>query len=332
MTVEEVVERLLETVGGQIVVCNILAGVQNGLVDVAWTTEVLASMGKIGSDADHADPTRFLGLLDGLRTRPPTASPSGLPDIKLGCTAAPVPFKVEVTNVLPAWLLGRLMSRDDKRRFVRENLALPRSRTDVLSPRMMEKWQNEPAAVRTVRANPAAELGRRDDVVWFTRRSAFKKALAAIPTSLRAQRARDLLGLVHHHEGAMLAAMHFQPPTLSACPSARPTFADAGTHTRFKAWPDDEPARRDRSWGRTVDLSALNAHAASVDGCPERIARSTRGDALTNGATFEFELLGAVQATTDQGDDEFASRLSKGRSAAELGTELNALTRVHTGA
>ena len=332
LTTAQVVERLLETVGGQIVVCNVLTGIQNGLVDSVWAAEALALMGEIGSDADYADPTRLLGLLDDLRTRPSTASSSGLPDIKLGSTDAPAPFEVEVTSVLPAWLLGKLMSRDDKRRLMRENLALPRSRGDVLSPRMVNKWRNEPAEVRTVRANPAAELGRQDDVVWFTRRSALKEALAAVPDSLHAQRARDVLGLVHQQEGAMLAAMHFQPPTLSACPSARPTFADAGgRHTRFKAWPDDELARRDRSWGRTVDLRALNAHAASVDGCPERIARSTRGDALANGATFEFELLGTVQATADQGDADFATRLSNGRSAAELGTELNALTSAHTG-
>ena len=332
LTIEQVVERLLETTGGQIVACNILAGVQNGLVDVAWAAKVLALMGKVGGVADYDDPTQFLGLLDVLRTRPSTASPSDLPDIRLGSADAPAPFEVEVSSVLPAWILGKQIFRDDRRRLRRAGLTLPRSATHVLSADVVNEWRNAPAQVRTVRAHPAAEFGRREDVIWFTRRSALKEALAAVPTNLHAQRTRDLLGLVHHQEGAMLAAMHFQPPTLSACPSARPTFADAGAgRTRFKAWPDGESARRDRSWGRTVDLPALNAHAPSVDGCPERIAKSTKGDSLASGATFEFELLGAVQTTADQGDVEFARRLSKGRSTAELGTELNALISAHTG-
>ena len=56
MTTEEVVERLLETVGGQIVACNVVAGVQSGLVDAAWATGVLAWMGKLGGHEDYAAP------------------------------------------------------------------------------------------------------------------------------------------------------------------------------------------------------------------------------------------------------------------------------------
>ena len=142
------------------------------------------------------------------------------------------------------------------------------------------------------------------------------------------------MGLVHHEDGAMLAAMHFQPLTLSAHPSARPTFADAGCHRRFKTWPDDEAAQKERGWGRTVDLRALHAAAASVDGCPERIAKSIPGHSLANGATFEFELLGAVRASADQGDAAdaaFAMGLSNGRTVAELGTELSTLIGIHEG-
>ena len=331
LTTEQVVERLLETTGGQIVACNILGGVQNGLVDAAWVFEVLTWMGRAGSHADYADPTRFLRLLDDLRTRPSNVAPLGVPDIRLGSTDAPAPFGEEVSWVQPAWILDTLMSGDDRQRLARENLALPRSSADILSTATLNEWQNKPAEARTVRVKPAVTLGRSHDVVWFTRRSVFKEALDTVSPHARGQRACELLGL-HHQEGAILAAMHFQPLALSACPSARPTFADAGSrNTRFKTWPDGEAARMDRSWGRTVDLHALNARAASVDGCPERIVKSTTGDSLAKDATFEFELLGAVQATVDQRDAEFARRLSNGRSIAELGTELNALIRVRAG-
>ena len=136
---------------------------------------------------------------------------------------------------------------------------------------------------------------------------------------------RDLLGLVHREEGDMLAAMHFQPHTLSACLSKRPTFADAGRNVRFRAWPDGDAARKDRSWGRTVDLRAFRA-AASMDGCPERVAKSIDAPLLAHGATFEFELLGAVDAPDLGNDAAFVKKLANGRTVAELGVELKTLT------
>lgn len=336
LTREQVVERLLETAGGQIVACNVLAGVRNGLVDATWATDVLAWMGKIGNDPDYADPMRFLRVLDDLKTHrlPSEALAAGLPDIRLCGTRAPAPFEVEVSCVLPAWLLGRLMTSEDKQRLAREGLALPKSRADLLAPAILYEWQSRPPDVRTVRMDPGSTLGRHHSVVWFTPRAALLEALDAVVPSARAQRTRDLLGLVHQQEGVMLAAMHFQPPTLTACPSARPTFADAGCHMRFKAWPDGDAARNERTWGHTVDLQALDAAAASVDGGPERIAKSIDGHSLSNEAAFEFELLGAVQASADQGeaaDAAFATRLSDGRTVAELGTELRTLLGAQEG-
>lgn len=326
MTKDQVIERLLETVGGQIVACNVVAGLQNGLVDAGWATDVLAWMGKLGSHEYYDEPTKFLRVLDDLRMHQrPTISPSHLPDVRLGGIGAPFPFDVEVSHILPAWKLRELTSDEDRRRLAREGLALPWSKPDVLAPDL-DEWQRKPVGDRRIRVNPAATFGRLHDVVWFTRRAELDDALTEVPPSLHAQRVRDLLGLVHHQEGAMLAAMHFQPPTLSACPSARPTFADAGCNVRFKAWPDDEVAREEHSWGRTVDLRALNAAAASVDGCPERVAKSINGHSLAHGATFEFELLGAVDASDPGDDDAFVKRLSYGRTVAELGIELKTLT------
>ena len=334
LTTEQVIGRLLESAGGQIIACNVVAGIQNGLVDPAWAADVLAWMGTLASHEHHADPKRFLRALDDLKMRRhPTASlPPDLPDIRLCGVDAPVPFEVEVSCILPAWMLRMLIFGEDKQRLRREGLALPRSPADHLAPAVAEEWRSKPAHVRTVRVNRASTVGRHHSVVWFTRRTALADALAAVAPSARAQRTRDLLGLVQHQEGAMLAAMHFQPPTLSACPSARPTFADAGCHTRFKAWPDDEAARQERRWGWTVDLDALSASAMSVDGCPERIAKSIDGDSLSDGAAFEFELLGTVQAPAAQGDAAdapFARRLLNGRTVPELGAELKTLTGPH---
>ena len=321
LTTDQVVERLMETVGGQIVACNMVAGIQNGLVDAPWTTEVLAWMGKLGDHQDYA--TNFLQVLDDLRLR---SRPSSHPDIRLRGADAPSPFDVEVSHVLPVRKLWDLMSREDQGRLGRGDLASKWSEAEP--PTIdVDRWRHKPTRARLVRVHPQATLGPPHGVVWFTSRAALNASLAAVPLGSHAQRTRDLLGLVHHQEGVTLAAMHFQPPVLSACPSARPTFADAGGDARrFKAWPDDEAARSERRWGRTVDLRALSESAPSVDGCPERVTKSIdRG--LPNDATFEFELLGTVDAAADQDDAAFARRLKNGRTAAELGAELRALTQ-----
>ena len=329
LTAEQVVERLLESVGGQIVACNVAAGIQNGLVDAAWATKVLAWIGTLGALEDYREPAQLVRALDDLQTRgfPPSASlPSDPPDIRLGGVDASVPFEVEVSCVLPAWRLVGLVLDQDRQRLVRAGLALPRSSTDVLTAAMVDQWQRSPARARMVRLDPAATLGRQHSVIWFAPRESLEAALATEVPNAHAQRARDLLGLVHHQEGTMLAAMHFQPPTLSARASARPTFADAGGHTRFKTWPDGGAARSQRDWGHTVDLRALDASDASLDGCPERVIASIDDGALSNDATFELEMLGPVRTpVADGGDAAFAKRLLNGRTVTDLSTELMAL-------
>ena len=332
LATEQVIDRLLESVGGQIVACNIMAGAEHGLVDPAWAADVLGWMSRLGAHEDYAGPAQLVRALDDLRTHrlaPGVAMPAELPDLRLGGVDDAVPFEVEASCVLPAWLLGKVMLGEDKQRLAREGLALPRSSADPLATNVVDEWCRKPAEARVVRFNPASSLGRPRSVVWFTRRDALDDALAEDAPQARAQRTRDLLGLVHVKEGAMLAAMHFPPRTLSACASARPTFLDAGSHARFKAWPDGVAARNQRGWGFTVDLGALDRASASVDGCPERITKSFGGGAVGNGALFEFELLGTVQTPAAHGtasDAAFAKRLLNRRTVTELGAELKAIS------
>ena len=333
LTTAQVIERLLQSAGGQIVVCNIVAGIENRLIDPRWATEVLAWMGTLGADESYADPARFVQALDRLRMHlhsPAASLPSALPDIRLGGIDAPAPFEVEVSCILPAYVVGNMMLSRDQRRRAREGLADPISSIDFGTRAAVEEWQSKPARARMVQFDPAVRLGHQHSVVWFTRRDALEDALASDDTRSRAQRARDLLGLVHRQQGDMLAAMHFSPLTLSECVSARPTFADAGSHVRFKTWPDSQAARNQRSWGRTVDLHALGTSRSSVDGCPERTTKSIDGTAFSNDAIFELELLGAVEASSGQGDStdvDFARKLLNGRPVTELGETLKALAQ-----
>lgn len=331
LNADQVIDRLLQCAAGQIVACNIVAGVENRLIDRRWVSEVLALMGALGDLDGYAEPMQFVRALDDLKTRtyrPDVSLPTEQLDIRMHGAAEPTPFEVEVSCVLPAWVLGKVMSSEDKRRLAREGLSMPTSPTDFLADSTIGEWRNRPRSTRTARLDPASSLGRQHSVVWFTRRDALEEALAAEDAFNLAQRTRDLLGLVHHQQGAMLSVLHFPPRTMSACLSCRPTFADASSHARFKTWPDGDAARTLLDWGNTVDLRALDAAATSVDGCPERVTKTFEGRSLSNAGTFEFDLLGAVQTPlgrNDAADTTFANRLMNGLTASDIGAKLKAM-------
>ena len=326
LNTNQVIDSLMRCTAGQIVACNVLAGVEHQLVDRAWVKETLAWMGRLGAHADYATPDKLVDALRDLRSGRVSEGvdlQDGLPDIRLRGDTTPRPFQVDVTCVVPTHVLRSILSPEDRLRLRREGLALPSSEAGFMADSTINEWRGKPASVRTARFNPNESLGR--SVAWFTRRDVF--AQTATGTSDRTEEARDKLGLIHHKAGAMLAALHFPRAALSGIASARPTFADAAHHRRFKTWPDGANARRRRRWGTTVDLQALNANATSVDGWPERVTKEIGGAALGEGR-FEFELLGSVpalQGTAPATDAAFATRLAEGRSTADIAQQLKAL-------
>ena len=330
MNTNQVIDNLLQCTAGQIVACNVLAGVEHRLIERAWVKETLAWIGRLGIHSEYGTPEKLVGALQDLQTgqvAPGVAAQDRLPDIRLRGSGSPRPFQVEVSCVVPAHVLAGIVSHDDRLRLAREGLALPLTAAEFSAKSTVNEWRNKPASVRTVRFDPSGSLGRRRSVVWFTRRDGFAKTTAGANANDRTQEVRDKLGLIHHEAGRMLAALHFPRDALSGIASARPTFADAARHARFKTWPDGAGARRRRHWGTTVDLQALNADAASVDGWPERVTKEIGGAALGEGR-FEFELLGSLptpQGTRDATDAAFAARLAGGLSTAEVAQRLKAL-------
>ena len=324
------IDSLLQCTAGQIVACNVLAGVEHRLIDRAWAKNTLAWMGRLGTHADYGTPDKLVRALQDLRdgrVAPSVAARYRLPEVRLRDDAAPRPFPVEVSCVVPAHRLAGIVSHEDRLRLAREGLALPLTAAEFSANSTVNEWRSKPARERTVRLDPRGSLGRRRSVVWFTRREVFAKTSAGASANDRTEEVRDKLGLIHHRAGTMLAALHFPRVTLAGIASARPTFADAAHHRRFKTWPDGVGARRRRHWGTTVDLQALDADATSVDGWAERVTKEIDGAALGEGR-FEFELLGPVPAPRDTGgaaDAAFAARLAGGRTTAEVAQELKSL-------
>lgn len=328
MNTEQVVDGLLASVGGQIVACNVVAGIDNQLVEPALVKEALVWMGILGDHQQYTGPTGLVRALEHLQTGEvsPDLALAKPPDFRLRGNAKPTPFQVEVSCVLPVHVLGDIVPDQDKDRLAREGLAMPTSTADFIANSTIREWKSKPKSARTVRFDAQAHLGRRRSVVWFTPREAIEETLKVKNDENHAQRVRDALGLAHHRAGALLAALHFPPATLARCASARPTFVDAAGHRRFKTWPDGAAAGKNRNWGRTVDLCALDTSSPSLDGCPERVTKAVEG--VTVNGSFEFELLGAVRSSASVGeaaDAAFAKRLADGLTVSKIAKKLKAL-------
>ena len=218
LAAEQAIDRLLQSAGGRIVACNVVAGLEEGLIEPSWASDVLAAMHEVGAHDRYAEPRQFVRALDDLRTHklPPGQALSSPRDIRLGGVDSPVRFDVEVSWVLPARRLERLMLSEDRERLVGEGL-MWRDATDPVLTLTIDQWKSKPPEFRTARLNPTSYLGRKDDVVWFTRRDALKEALTAddIGGSTLAQRTRDLLGLTRHGPALCLQQCTFSRQRLT---------------------------------------------------------------------------------------------------------------------
>ncbi|WP_295432020.1 hypothetical protein [uncultured Thiodictyon sp.] len=112
-----------------------------------------------------------------------------------------------------------------------------------------------------------------------------------------AEDARDVLGLIHFGTGDILVEMQLPAGTTAGHRGARPTFADAGTHARFRHRPDASPGRCGPGWGMTVALHLLAARDVNIDGSPERVMAPLM---LKDAGMLNLRPLGAVP--TDRGD------------------------------
>ena len=113
LNTDQVIDNLLRCTAGQIVACNVLAGVEHRLIDRAWVKETLAWMGRLGAHADYGTPEKLADALRDLRAG--TVS-EGIdlqdepPDIRLRGDKTPRPFQVDVTCVVPTHVLRSILS------------------------------------------------------------------------------------------------------------------------------------------------------------------------------------------------------------------------------
>ena len=184
-----------------------------------------------------------------------------------------------------------------------------------------------PDSLRIGRLGAGKSIGGRSGSVWITGKSILDEELDGYEQP--ADRARDVLGLVHQKPRNVLVALHFPWSVTDKVRSARPTFMDAGDHRRFRAQAGARHRRRMAAWGHTVDLAKVSAKAKNVDGLPERICGEIDSGALApTGGKFSFTPLGRVtterghDANTHDNDAAFARRMANGRADPELANAL----------
>ena len=320
---------MLASAEGQIVACNIVAGLDHNLFAFQLARDALESLRRlIQHSPDYDDPA---AIADGLRHLrdghyPPAMRVAPLPpELRLRAPQyqhTTAPSISTVSCVLPASQLNDFIAPDHLLTFRSEGLTFPPSASALMGLTMTRRWRSLSPTRRRVPFNPTASLGR--SVLWLTRHAPLQSHCAGRRAN-PAQRARDVLGLVHHGADTVLAALHFSAAVLGSRAAARPTFADAADHSRFKTWPDTVTAQADRSWGYTTNLCAIACNANTVDGCPELVTRPIGGHHICQYGHFEFEVLGAVETArgaTVADNSAFAQRLLSAMSVAHLRQRL----------
>ena len=119
MDAEQVIDRMLQCTAGQIVACNIVAGIDNGLIDRSLPKEAFDWLGRLAAFRSRYQESRELVkalvvLRDSdfpervKRLAPP-------PEFRLrgDSTIAPRDLTGNVSCILPAWLLNRLIASND---------------------------------------------------------------------------------------------------------------------------------------------------------------------------------------------------------------------------
>ena len=337
----EFVNKLVAKNLGRIVICNVVDGHAEGLlmkIDVKqyfeWWIDLCAhleSQSKKGSQSDNEVLAAMNTLRNGKYPRTFKAGEKRL-DFRFRCPKRR-PRKQrrfrELCSTVPAWVLRDVIDDTTKNELAAKSIHFPANDSSDWADDFVRTMMDIPDSLRTGRLGAGKSIGR-SGIVWITGKPILDEELNGYEQP--ADRARDVLGLVHQEPPKVLVALHFPWAVMDKVRSARPTFMDAGDHRRFRAQADARHRRRMASWGHTVDLEKVSAKAKNVDGLPERVCGEIDSGALapTDGK-FGFNPLGRVttegshDANTHDNNAAFARRMANGRTDRELANALLAI-------
>ena len=221
---------------------------------------------------------------------------------------------------LACWFQGRQRPRALRRRRTQEVVHV--CKTEYLNARTHA--HSRLAGTTTVLPNPA--MRSRPFLLWST-------VAAAIPHHISADRARDLLGLVHHtrESRADLTLVSFAAGTVASF--MRPTALDAGPTSRFFAVSEREWRSRQRQpnslWmGYTADLSRVRNGGGPYAGLTEAIAPAD--STLISNRSREIHLGAVTLPTADdtRRDRAYLHHVRRGKTKRQMRSFLRRSYRV----
>ncbi|MGH8488812.1 MAG: hypothetical protein ACREXS_08120 [Gammaproteobacteria bacterium] len=255
----------------------------------------------------HTDEKELLGNLDLLlfENKPPDFRSADIkPDFRLACTRNPGRVVSSgCANVTILRMFLKYQVRESDRRTFAAQTHVPFS--PEVSDDEVEYFVSKGG--RLVHLRPNCVIGKPLGVLWVT-------LAERLADSVTADQARDRLGLIHMRtEDGVLAVRRIPAAAIKSSRYARPIFADAASHRRFKARADTVANRSRSTWGTTADLERLANSKRSIDGLVERVVEPIQS--ATIGQRIFVQPLGRV--TIERGgdpsdnDQAFATRLHR---------------------
>ena len=280
-----------------IVLCNILDGLDAKLYDEDFVREAIGGWrsGSLRHQGTLPDDDQLKTDLDTLATK-----------FRLKCPVSDTKNEVvgNYAHAMSAESFLRWVVHSDNR-----NAQLSDAEVGIIGvPRFV--------ASRKVRIAPGKGIGEPGRVVFL---APFADLAPLLSSSTKANDVRDRAGLMKWKKGQEYIVLELDARELAAVRLSRPTFADAGSHRRFKAVASD-PANHSRSdWGFTLDLNHFVTTGTAVDGIPERVCARIEAGNISSITLHPLEFV----STGNPGDDEaYARCLLRGRSVVDIETRI----------
>ena len=317
---------LLGTPIGRIVAINMLAGLRLGLCDLDGLCPVLTAWDALVMRRGYTGeevPAALIKLKE-------SSAGASVPTMHVICR---LPLSQEDRGIMAcvrqSHILESCLHKDDLQELRVRGIDLkarPGTASYRRSLEMADTSAPEDLRLGSGKSLTRPDLGDRA-ILWYTKLDSLEDVIAACASVEHlADAVRDKLGLSHFGTRVSIAALELPSAmTDDREDRGRPTFVEAGSHSRFCCGvgpPSPAP------WGTAVDLDALagprNADAA---GLSERVCGRTpnpSGDGLRE-ARLRLRFLGAPRIPRQDfegvGNEQFARRLEEGE-VAEGGTPL----------
>ena len=293
--VKELVDNLMKYDRGKIIVCNVLLGLQRKLYDKEfvrslfdWWAAMAEYSANLQSKVSISDlpSNKLIGSLDLLLFEPlPNDFRSGQsrPDFSLvRKSVSKIDFDYYLTVIPHDIFWDYLVNKSDHRKFAAKY------------PGAIQNDIAKMSKTYKIGLQQSQTIGNPKKPLWLTLWA------EVMPTHPDADSVRDLLGIAHLGQGTKLIALKLPRNELGAAAAgnmARPSFTDAGGHSRFKSCTLTTAKRKRSAWGHTANLKTLVDHGKIIDGAVERVCKSPSTDDIKE---IQFANLGPLSSTHDE--------------------------------